>query len=59
MSETPQRNPWTFVPLLYFMQAIPVTMVQEVSSLIYKDMGVANEPIVRGTSLISKVEALS
>lgn len=47
------RNPWTFVPLLYFMQAIPVTIVQEVATIFYKDLGVANDPIVRWTSLIS------
>jgi|GEM_PF-253023 len=46
-------NPWAFVPLLYFMQAIPVTIVQEVASVLYKDLGIANEPITRWTSLIS------
>jgi PAT family beta-lactamase induction signal transducer AmpG len=47
------RNPWFFVPLLYFMQAIPVSLVQDVSSVIYKDFGIANEPITRWTSLIA------
>lgn len=46
-------NPWLFVPLLYFMQAIPVTIVQEVATVFYKDMGIANEPITRWTSLIA------
>lgn len=46
-------RPWAFVPLLYFMQAIPVALVQEVASVIYKDFGVANEPITRWTSLIA------
>lgn len=46
-------NPWVYVPLLYFMQAIPVTIVQEVAAIFYKDLGIANEPIVRWTSLIS------
>ncbi|MBC8064422.1 MAG: hypothetical protein H7Y17_06310, partial [Chlorobia bacterium] len=46
-------NPWAYVPLLYFMQAIPVTIVQEVAAILYKDLGIANEPIVRWTSLIS------
>ena len=44
---------WTFVPLLYFMQAMPVAIVQEVSTIIYKDLGVANADITRWTSLIA------
>ncbi len=60
MSSTPAetgeasgRRPWTFVPLLYFMQAIPVTVVQEVSPIIYKDFGVNNLAITKWTSLIA------
>ncbi len=49
----PRFNPWMVVPLLYFMQAIPVTLVQDVAALIYKTMGVANEPITRWTSLVA------
>src|SRR4051812_35767504 len=49
----PTLNPWVFVPLLYFMQAIPVALVQEVSTIVFKDLGVANEPITRWTSIIS------
>lgn len=51
--DKPRFNPWLFVPLLYFMQAIPVTVVQEVSSIFFKDLGIPNEPITRWTSLIS------
>ncbi len=54
----PRFNPWAFIPVLYFMQAIPVTLVQEVASVIYKDLGIANEPITRWTSLISLPWAL-
>lgn len=46
-------NPWTFVPLLYFMQAIPVAIVQEVSTVFYKDLGVKNETIAAWTALIA------
>ncbi|MEQ1822637.1 MAG: hypothetical protein ABL949_09010 [Fimbriimonadaceae bacterium] len=49
----PKRNPWLFIPLLYFLQAIPVTMVQEVAAIVYKDLGVQNELITRWTSLIA------
>jgi len=46
-------SPWLFVPLLYFMQAIPVTIVQDVSTIFYKDLGIANVPILQWTGLIS------
>lgn len=51
--KTGQRTPWAYVPLLYFMQAIPVTIVQEVSSVVYKDLGVSNVDITKWTSLIA------
>src|SRR5947209_7863651 len=35
------------------MQAVPVTIVQEVSGIIYRDLGVANADITRWTSLIA------
>lgn len=47
------RNPWTFVPLMYFLQAIPVALVQEVATIVYKDLGVANESITRWTSIVA------
>ncbi|MBX3120288.1 MAG: hypothetical protein KF784_14580 [Fimbriimonadaceae bacterium] len=49
----PRLNPWVFIPVLYFLQAIPVAIVQDVSTVIFKDLGVANEPITRWTSLIA------
>ncbi|MFI5385288.1 MAG: hypothetical protein ACHQ50_04120 [Fimbriimonadales bacterium] len=52
-SHEPRISPWLFVPLLYFMQAIPVTIVQDVATIFYKDMGIANAPILQWTSLIS------
>ena len=45
--------PWKFTPLLYFMQAIPVALIQEVSTIIYKSMGVENSQITFWTSLIA------
>ncbi len=48
-----ERNPWTFIPLLYFMQAMPVTLVQDVSVIVFKDLGIQNEQITRWTSLIA------
>jgi len=49
----PRLKPWAFVPLLYFLQAIPVSLVQDVSTIVYKDLGIANESITRWTSLIA------
>jgi len=51
-------NPWLFIPVLYFLQAVPVTIVQEVSTIVYKDLGIANESITRWTSLIALPWAL-
>lgn len=41
------------MPLLYFMQAVPLAVVGEVSAIIYKDLGIQNESITRWTSLIT------
>jgi PAT family beta-lactamase induction signal transducer AmpG len=51
--ERPKFNPWLFIPLLYFMQSIPVTIVQELSLIIYKDLGIENVEITRWTALIA------
>jgi len=47
------EKPWTIFPLLYFMQAMPVFIVQEVSTLVYKDLGIPNAEIAKWTSLIA------
>ncbi len=47
------KHPWAIFPLLYLMQAMPVHIVQDVSTLVYKDMGLPNAEIVRWTSLIA------
>ena len=52
------RNPWVYVPLLYFTQAIPVTIVQEVASIAYKDLGVDNAQITQWTTVIALPWAL-
>jgi len=46
-------NPWMFVPVLYFMQAIPNTMVREVFPSIFKDLGVDNLQIITWVNLIA------
>lgn len=39
------RNPWAWIPTLYFTQAIPYAMVSFVSRVFYKNMGVSNTEI--------------
>lgn len=46
-------SPWAFVPLLYLMQSVPVTIIQEAASAVYKDLGVPIDQIVTWTSLVA------
>jgi PAT family beta-lactamase induction signal transducer AmpG len=46
-------NPWWFVTPLYFMQAIPAALVNDVAPLIYKEFGVDNASITRWTGLVA------
>lgn len=39
------RNPWLFVPTLSFTQGIPIIIVLQVTSILYKSLGVSNEVI--------------
>ncbi len=50
-SEAP--SPWLFVPTLYFMQGLPVMMIQQMSVTLYKTMGVPNEQIGLFTGIIA------
>jgi MFS transporter, PAT family, beta-lactamase induction signal transducer AmpG len=47
------RSPWWFVPSLYFMQGVPVVIVQQMSVTMYKKMDVPNDQIGLWTSLIA------
>jgi len=58
MPDKARKLPPLFVPGVYFLQAVPVALVQEVATIVYKDLGVANEPITRWTSLIALPWAL-
>lgn len=53
LTEDHLKKPLVLIPLLYFMQAMPVFIVQAVAGLVYKDFGIANADIARWTSLIS------
>jgi MFS transporter, PAT family, beta-lactamase induction signal transducer AmpG len=46
-------NPWKFIPLMYLMQAMPVAVIQELSSVFYKDLGVEDSLIATWTSIVA------
>ena len=53
MSETTQsssRNPWLWIPSLYFAEGLPYVIVMTVSVIMYKTLGVSNTEIALYTS---------
>lgn len=46
-------NPWKYIPVLYVLQAIPVVLIQDVSTLFFKDFGVPNDEVAKWTSLLA------
>ncbi len=46
------RNPWSFIPTLYFAEGTPYILINAVSVLLYKKMGVDNATIAAWTSLL-------
>jgi MFS transporter, PAT family, beta-lactamase induction signal transducer AmpG len=44
------RNPWLWVPSLYFAQGLPYVVVMTVSVIMYKRMGISNTDIALYTS---------
>jgi PAT family beta-lactamase induction signal transducer AmpG len=49
--QTPNAsNPWSWIPTLYFAQAIPYVVVMVLSVVIYKDFGISNTDIAFYTS---------
>jgi PAT family beta-lactamase induction signal transducer AmpG len=49
---TKQRNPWLWVPSLYFSQGIPYVIVMTMSVVMYKRLGISNTEIAFATSLL-------
>lgn len=47
-----KRNPWAWIPSLYFTEAIPYVMVMSVSVMMYKNLNVSNADIAFFTSLL-------
>ncbi|QJE00077.1 AmpG family muropeptide MFS transporter [Massilia forsythiae] len=52
MQTSQAKNPWLWVPSLYFGQAIPYIVANNLSVIMYKDMGVSNADIAFYTSLL-------
>ncbi len=46
------RNPWTWIPSLYFAEGIPYIIVMFVASDMYKTLGVSNSSLAFWTSII-------
>lgn len=46
-------HPLKFVPLLYFLQALPVALVQDMSILVFGSLGIDNAQVVFVSSLIA------
>jgi len=47
------KNPWTWVPSLYFAQGLPFIIVTTVSIIMYKRMGISNTEITFYTSWLN------
>lgn len=45
-----QRNPWTWVPTLYFAEGLPYVAVMTISLVLYKQLGLSNAEITFYTS---------
>ncbi|MBN2281829.1 MAG: MFS transporter [Candidatus Marinimicrobia bacterium] len=52
MNTIKKRNPWSWVPSLYFAEGIPYTVVMVVSVVMYKMLGISNTDIALYTSLL-------
>lgn len=50
-SNTPsQRNPWSWIPSLYFAEGIPYVVVMTISVIMFKRLGISNTDIALYTS---------
>ena len=47
------RSPWLWVPTLYFVEGIPYFIVNTISLVMFKDLGMDNGTLALLTSLIS------
>ena len=52
MNKNKKKNPWSWVPSLYFIEGIPYTVVMVLSVVMYKMLGISNTDIALYTSLL-------
>ena len=52
MKEVKTRNPWLFIPTLYFAEGVPYVIINTVSVILYKKMGISNTEIAFWTSFL-------
>ena len=52
MSEIKQKNPWWWVPTLYFAEGVPYFVVNNISVMMFTKMGVANGDMSFFTTLL-------
>ncbi|MDE6277673.1 MAG: MFS transporter [Muribaculaceae bacterium] len=45
MQKTTKRNPWAWIPTLYFAQGLPYVAVMTISVIMYKRLGISNTDI--------------
>ncbi len=50
MSIRSSRNPWSFLPTLYFAEGLPYVLINTVSVILYKRLGIDNADIAFWTS---------
>jgi PAT family beta-lactamase induction signal transducer AmpG len=50
IAKTATRNPWSFLPTLYFAEGLPYVLINTVSVILYKRMGMDNASIAFWTS---------
>lgn len=48
-----KKNPWSWIPTLYYTQGLPYVMIVTVSVLMYKDLGIGNAEIAFFISVLS------
>lgn len=44
------RNPWSWIPTLYFAEGVPYVVVMTLSTVLYKNLGISNTEIALYTS---------
>lgn len=50
MNQTKRTSPWSWIPTLYFAEALPYVAVMTISVIMYKRMGISNTDIALYTS---------